>query len=77
MNIDVNIYSDKNECEDGSHNCISKANCGNLNGHEGKFECFCKDGYTGDGLLNGTGCTGNSLKNILKFSVNYDLPVIL
>ena len=52
------LLIDENECDSGAHNCLSKANCGNLNGHEGKFECFCLDGYVGDGLLNGTGCTG-------------------
>jgi len=43
-----------NECDLGTHNCSSKADCLNL---EGSFKCKCIFGFTGDGST----CTGNKL----------------
>ena len=40
------FLSDVDECNDGSHDCHSKATCKNTAGY---FTCNCKDGYRGDG----------------------------
>ncbi|CAH3146785.1 unnamed protein product, partial [Porites lobata] len=37
---------DFDECNNGSHDCLSNATCINTAGY---FECKCKDGYIGDG----------------------------
>ena len=46
-------FADMNECETGEHNCDADAYCNNT---KGSFTCFCKPGYTGNGLT----CTGNN-----------------
>ena len=40
------LYTDINECVEGSHDCDVNANCTNTNG---SFSCSCNPGYTGDG----------------------------
>ena len=51
-------FTDINECETGEHNCSADhAYCNNT---KGSFTCFCKPGYTGNGL----NCTGNSIKTL-------------
>ena len=40
------FLSDVDECNDGGHDCHSKATCKNTAGY---FTCNCKDGYRGDG----------------------------
>ena len=48
MNKDSHsIHADINECETGEHNCDSNAECNNT---IGSFECFCNEGYEGDGV---------------------------
>ena len=54
-------FTDINECETGEHNCSADhAYCNNT---KGSFTCFCKPGYTG----NGVNCTGNSIKTLRYF----------
>ena len=38
---------DNDECELGTHDCDSDANCTNA---PGSFVCLCKAGYSGDGV---------------------------
>ena len=54
-------FTDINECETGEHNCNrDHAYCNNT---KGSFTCFCKQGYTGNGL----NCTGNNIKTLKYF----------
>ena len=39
--------ADVNECQAGTDNCDSNANCTNT---MGSFTCACKTGYQGDGV---------------------------
>ncbi|CAH3146788.1 unnamed protein product, partial [Porites lobata] len=59
--LDEGLYLfllDFDECNNGSHDCLSNATCINTAGY---FECKCKDGYIGDGR----NCTGkDQLKHI-------------
>ena len=48
------IFSDVDECANGTNNCHENAECSNT---QGSFTCECKTGYGG----NGTHCEGNSL----------------
>ena len=41
------ICTDVNECQAGTDNCDSNANCTNT---MGSFTCACKTGYQGDGV---------------------------
>ena len=43
------ILTDIEECAKGTHNCHGVANCYN---NEGSFTCECRQGYTGDGIVN-------------------------
>ena len=43
------IPIDINECTTATHNCHGVAHCYNT---EGSFSCSCREGYTGDGILN-------------------------
>lgn len=45
--------TDVDECELGL--CVAGASCEN---QKGSFVCTCPEGYCGDGLINGTKCTG-------------------
>ena len=45
------IFSDIDECSEGSHTCDGNANCTNT---DGSFKCQCKIGFSGDGHT----CTG-------------------
>ena len=45
------FLKDVDECEEGTNNCHSEADCKNL---EGSFTCICKNGYQG----NGSTCIG-------------------
>ena len=45
---------DINECDVGTHMCHTHASCSNT---AGSFDCFCNQGYVGDGLT----CQGNVL----------------
>ena len=47
------------------HNCASYAECLDL---EGKFECFCKEGYSGDGVY----CTGGLHIQMFQFTIVYN-----
>ena len=44
-------FVDVNECSSGLHDCHSNATCEDV---AGSFECYCNDGFTGNGTL----CTG-------------------
>ena len=56
----VNIISDINECEGGTHNCSSNAVCNNTKGF---YNCTCKPGYEGDG----NNCTGDIFRTLSHF----------
>lgn len=45
------IMTDKDECEEGTHDCSANADCVNT---EGSYSCKCLPGFTGDGKQ----CTG-------------------
>ena len=47
----LQLFSDVDECTNGTHNCHNNANCTNVNG---SFSCNCNPGYKG----NGTYCQG-------------------
>ena len=40
--------SDIDECEIGKHNCHVNANCFDT---PGSYECQCKEGFFGDGII--------------------------
>ena len=58
-----------NECNEGTHNCDTNADCGNT---QGGFTCTCKSGYTGSGTSGN--CAG--MISVLSVFVNC-LAVIL
>ena len=46
-------FSDVDECTQGSHDCLpSLASCSNT---DGSYNCYCRDGYIGDGKTPGGG----------------------
>ena len=45
------LFSDNNECTDGTNNCHANAACTNT---DGSFTCACNTGYSGNGVT----CTG-------------------
>ena len=47
-------FLDINECLGSTSPCSSHATCTD---NEGSFSCSCLPGYSGDGLLNGSGCS--------------------
>ena len=49
--INHGIFSDVDECQDGTHNCDSNALCSNS---VGSFTCACFQGYSGNGIV----CSG-------------------
>ena len=49
----VLLYSDVDECNDGTNDCDVNADCVNI---DGSFQCTCRADYTGDGKT----CTGGS-----------------
>ena len=51
------MSADINECLDDAHphGCDAFATCNNTVGGN---TCMCPDGFTGDGYVDGTGCTG-------------------
>ena len=59
------VVLDVDECA-GSNNCSANAECVNT---DGSFYCYCKSGYTGDGLRCVKEETGSSIINILSASV--------
>ncbi|KAK9054947.1 hypothetical protein SSX86_026026 [Deinandra increscens subsp. villosa] len=57
---------DINECDDPSNNLCDGV-CTNT---PGNYTCTCKDGYIGDGLKNGRGCTKEKSQfPVIKFSL--------
>ena len=40
------VFQDINECDDGTNACDGNATCSDA---EGSYECFCNNGYSGDG----------------------------
>ena len=50
------MFSDTDECTDGTHNCDVNADCTN---HVGNFTCSCKSGFTGSGTIGN--CTGKGI----------------
>ena len=49
--IDFFQYSDIDECNASTHNCVEQASCMDT---DGSFACTCNAGYTGSGIT----CTG-------------------
>lgn len=49
------LFSDVDECVEGSHKCSVDAVCNNT---KGSYKCTCKPGYHGDGLT----CEGKIFK---------------
>ena len=49
--INYGVFSDVDECQDGTHNCDSNALCNNS---AGSFTCACFQGYSGSGVV----CSG-------------------
>ena len=41
-------FSDVDECNNGLDICNVNANCSNT---LGSFECYCKEGFVGDGII--------------------------
>ena len=65
--LDEGLYLfllDFDECNNGSHDCLSNATCINTAGY---FECKCKDGYIGDGR----NCTGKDQLKHIVFSIYF------
>jgi hypothetical protein len=47
-----------NACDSGEDDCVSLAECSHVMGSmPPQHECFCPEGYTGDGTTSGSGCT--------------------
>ena len=46
--------TDIDECASGGHNCDFNSDCIN---NPGGFDCSCHVGFTGDGVLSGSGCS--------------------
>lgn len=66
------ILTDINECDDPNSN-FCEGVCTNT---PGSYTCHCKDGYIGDGLINGSGCAKKSSQfPIIKFSLGNLLAV--
>ena len=56
----ISILIDINECEvGGANDCHTEADCLNI---DGSYNCTCKVGYTGTGIL----CAGILFKNLYE-----------
>ena len=64
------MISDINECEGGSYNCSSNAECNNS---KGSYKCTCKPGYEGDG----NNCTGNFFPNFVILHAIESITVLI
>ena len=51
------VYSDIDECTDGTNDCDANAACTN---QDGSFTCVCNTGYTG----NGNTCAGTHISEL-------------
>ena len=51
VSISYGIFSDVDECQDGTHRCDLNALCNNS---VGSFICACFQGYSGSGIV----CSG-------------------
>ncbi|KAK9063847.1 hypothetical protein SSX86_017719 [Deinandra increscens subsp. villosa] len=58
-----------NECERGIHDCEHK--CDDT---PGNYTCTCRDGYSGDGRKNGTGCSADE-STIIKIALGVSTSV--
>ena len=47
INKHAGLYTDEDECQNGTHNCDVNAKCHNS---IGSFTCSCLPGYLGDGV---------------------------
>ena len=52
------LFSDNNECMDGTNDCHKNATCTNT---DGSFTCACDTGYGGNGVT----CTGKQTKLVV------------
>lgn len=56
------LFSDMDECSNGSHMCSNNADCHNT---VGSYRCTCKDGFSGDGFY----CSGHTHTHIITASL--------
>ena len=62
-NLNHFVLSDVDECTLSLLNCHENATCNNT---EGSFDCYCKEGFTG----NGTYCKGKGSFSLKFLSVS-------
>ena len=49
-----------------SNGCVDSSKGGSCLNSPGSYSCICKDGFCGDGKVNGIGCSGTQTE-IIKF----------
>lgn len=59
----ITIILDDDECTSNVHQCKPNADCVNV---DGSYQCNCKPGYTGDGLISCGGTKFHVTKSIFR-----------
>ncbi len=59
-NYYFDLHVDIPECEEGLVSCADNATCSNT---IGSYECFCDEGFSGDGFIN---CNGTNYRMLLS-----------
>ncbi|KAI3778654.1 hypothetical protein L2E82_08036 [Cichorium intybus] len=55
------LYSaDIDECKNGNHDCVHISDCKD---NPGNYTCECREGYSGDGRNDGTGCIADQYQD--------------